>query len=131
MVSIAFIRTSHTNHVNRAPWFPEVRLGIWRQSCDQMVILLDNHSQTMLFNLRRFQELGDKRGAGVIRSSCIICFAHLSVLYETLGKLEAAPHTELNALCDLALERLCGLVRDMCVGEYTRLDLLLGVCAIL
>ena len=108
----------------------EVQLGIWMQSCDRLVFLLDNYSQTLLSNLQRFQELGDKSGAGIIRSSCINCLAHLAVLCETLVQIEAT-RTQLNTLCDLSLEQLCELTRDMRMEEFTRLDLLLGVRAIL
>jgi len=41
------------------------------------------------------------------------------------------PGTELDTLCDSALERLGGVTGDMRTEEYTRLDLLLGVRAIL
>jgi hypothetical protein len=107
----------------------EVQLGIWMQSCDQLVFLLDNYSQTLLFNLQRFQGLGDKSGAGVIRSSCVDCLAHLAVLCEALGQIEST-RTHLDTLCDSSLERLCELTGDMRLEEYTRLDLLLGVRAI-
>ena len=93
--------------------------------------LLDHYSQTLLSNLRRFLELGDKSGAGVIRSSCVNCLAHLAVLCVALGQDEAGPQAELENLCDSTLERLGELAQDMRVEEYTRLDLLLGVRAIL
>jgi len=108
----------------------EIRLGIWIQSCDQLVFLLDNYSQTLLSNLQRFQELGDKSGAGMIRSSCVDCLAHLAVLCEALGQIEPT-RTQLDTLCDSSLERLCELTRDVRMEEYTRLDLLLGVRAII
>ena len=104
----------------------EVRLGIWIQSCDRLVFLLDNYSQTLLSNLQRFQELGDRSGAGIIRSSCIDCLAHLAALCEALGQIEPT-RTQLDALCDSSLERLCELTKDVRTEEYTRLDLLLGV----
>jgi len=103
---------------------------MWMQSCDQLVLLLENHSQTLLFNLQRFQELGDKSGAGVIRSSCVNCLAHLAALCEALGQIEGT-RTQFDTLCDSSLERLCELARDMHMEEYTRLDLLLGVRATL
>ena len=111
-------------------WVLEDQLGIWMQSCDQLVFLLDNYSQTLLSNLQRFQELGDKGGAGAIRSSCINCLAHLAILCETLGQIEPT-RTQLDALCDLSLERLCELARNVYMEEYTRLDLLLGVRVIM
>jgi len=94
------------------------------------VSLLDSYSQTLLLNLQRFQELGDKSGAGTIRSSCVNCLAHLAVLCEALGQVEPT-RTQLDTLCDSSLERLFELTRDTHVEEYTHLDLLLGVRAIL
>ena len=88
---------------------------------------LDSYSQTLLYNLRRFQELGDKRGAAMIGSSCVDCLAHLAVLCEALSKIEPAPQTGPDNLCDSTLERLGKLAGDMHMEEYTRLDLLLGV----
>ena len=90
---------------------------------------LDNYSQTLLLNLQRFRELSDECGAGIIRSSCINSLAHLAVLCETLYQMEPAKR-ELDTLCELALKRLSGLTQDMRTEEYTRLDLVLGVCAI-
>jgi hypothetical protein len=92
---------------------------------------LDNYSQTLLSNLRRFQELGDQSGAAMIRGSCVECLAHLAVLCEALSKVGPAPQTELDTLCDSTLERLGELAGDMYMEEYTHLDLLLGVRAIM
>lgn len=113
------------------PWSLEGQFGIWTQSCDQLVALLNDYSRTLLFNLRRFQELGDKGGAGVIRSSCVNCLAHLAMLCEVLSKIGPTPRTELDNLCDSILEQLGELAQDMRMEEYTRLDLLLGVRSIL
>ena len=66
----------------------------------------------------------------MIRSSCVNCLAHLAALCEALGQTERI-RTELEALCDSTLERLCELARDMSMEEYTRLDLLLGVRLVL
>jgi len=113
--------------VNCVPRSPEARLGSWRQSCDQVVTLLDDYSQTMLSNMRRFQELRDSSGAGMIGASCVNCLAHLAVLCETLNKVGPVPQMDLYALCDSTLERLGELARDIRMEEYTHLDLLLGV----
>ena len=109
----------------------ETRLAIWGQSRDQLAALLDDYSQTLLSNLRRFQELGDTSGAGVIRASCVNCLAHLALLCNTPDEIDSTPHTRLGALCDSSLERLGALALDMRMEEYTSLDLLLGVRAIL
>ena len=102
----------------------DVQLGIWKQSCDQLASVIDKFSRSLLSNLQRFQELGDKSGVAMIRSSCVNCLAHLAVLYEALG-------AESQSLCDSTLERLSELAGDMGTEEYTRLDLLLGVRVIL
>jgi hypothetical protein len=91
------------------------------------VTLLDDYSQTLLANLQKFQELGNANGAGIIRASCVNCLAHLAVLCETLSKVEPTSRVGLDTLCDSTLEQLGALARDMCVEEYTRFDLLLGV----
>ncbi|KAF9646810.1 hypothetical protein BDM02DRAFT_2889392 [Thelephora ganbajun] len=104
----------------------EVQLEFWRRSCDHLVTDLDNYSQSLLFNLRRFQELGDKSGSGSIRRSCVGCLAHLAVLCETLCQM-GPTKAELDNLCISALERLTELTEGMHTEEYTRLDLLLGL----
>ena len=108
-------------------WSLETRLGIWRQSCDQLVTLLDEYSRTLLSNLQKFQELKDTRGAEMISASCVNCLAYLAVLCETLSRMEPTPQTRLDTLCDSTLEKLSGLARDMYMEEYTLLDLLLMV----
>lgn len=67
----------------------------------------------------------------MIRASCVSCLAHLAVLCEALGRIEPTPQMKLDTLCDTTLERLGALARDMCMEEYTILDLLLGVRIVL
>ena len=90
---------------------------------------LDDYSRILLSNLQKFQELGDTRGAGIIRASCVDCLAHLAVLCQAVGSIQPA-HPGLEILCDYTLERLGGLALETRMEEYTHLDLLLGVCAI-
>ena len=113
--------------VNCVPCLLETRVDIWRQSCDQLVALLNEYSRDLLSNLRRFEELGDKGGADMIRSCCVNCFAHLAALCEVLSNIEPAPQTEMDALCDSSLEGLGELAQNMHMEEYTRHDVLLGV----
>lgn len=128
MASISiFIPSLVAPTVNRVLGPIEAQAVIRRQSCDRLAALLDHHSRDLLSNLRRFGELGDKNGAEMIRSCCINCFAHLAVLYGALSDMEPAPETGVDALCDLSLEQIGKLAQDMCVEEYTRHDLLLGV----
>lgn len=103
--------------------------GQWRQSCDQVITLLDGYSDTLLHNLRRFIEIGDNGGAEIIWSSCIACLAHLTALCELVGRTEPTASLAMNALCDSSLEKLGHLTEDMRLEEYTYLDLLLGVSA--
>ena len=128
IVSYAPLRLQLINH--HVLGSQEVQLEFWRESCNDLVTYLDCYSQTLLLNLQRFQKLGDKTGAGIIRSSSINCLAHLAVLCETLHQMEPA-RRELDTLCESALEILSELTEDMRTEEYTRLDLVLGVCAML
>ena len=104
--------------------------GVWKQSCNQLMAILHDHSQTLLSNLQRFEGLGDKSGAGLLRGCCIVCFAHLALLCEALSTLGPVPQTGVNALCDSSLEGLGELSNVTCMEEYTRHDLLLGVHSI-
>ena len=99
----------------------------WRQSCDQLITLLDGYSETLLCNLRTFIEIGDNSGAEMIWSSCITCLACLTALCELVGRTEPTASLAMNALCDRNLERLGHLTEDIRSEEYTYLDLLLGV----
>ena len=105
-------------------------MGTWIQSCDQLVAQLGDYSRDLLFNLLRFQELGDKSGTEMIRACCINCFAHLAFLCETLRKVDPAPQVGVEAICNSSLERLGELAQNVCKEEYTRHDLLLGVCTV-
>ena len=67
----------------------------------------------------------------MIRASCVNCLAHLAVLCEALGRIKPTPQEKADTLCDSTLEQLGGLARDICMEEYTLLDLLLRVRVVL
>ena len=92
--------------------------------------VLHDYSQTLSRNLRRFEDLGDKNGAGTIRSCGVICYAHLAALCEVLGEIGSTLPAEMEVVCDQGLERLGELSQNMCIEEFSRLDLLLGVCRV-
>ena len=105
---------------------PDVELGLWRQSCDQLSALLEEFSRKMHGNIKRFREYGGTSAADVISSSCIACLAHLAILYEVVCR--TGPVTgEMYDLCDSALQRLGMLTSELYLEEYTYLDLLLAV----
>jgi hypothetical protein len=106
---------------------PDVKLGLWRQSCDQILASLEGLSLSLLSDVKRFYELGDKSGAEVVGSSCVACLAHLAILYESVCRTDPASGFELYNLCDSALQRLGALTSELHLDEYTHLDLLLGV----
>jgi hypothetical protein len=105
----------------------DAQLGIWRQSCDQLANLLDDYSQELLSNLERFQKLGDRNGAEVIRGCCVHCLSHLAALCETICRVDPVFRTGMETLRASSLERLGELAKDMRMEEYTPHDLLLGV----
>jgi hypothetical protein len=102
--------------------------GGWHQMRDQLITRLDEYSDTLLRNLRRFLDVGDIRGAEVIQRSCVTCLAHLAVLCDHTGRLEPNSKPQMDAVCDFSLERLGHLTRDMRIDGYTYFDTLLGVC---
>ena len=104
----------------------DARLGLWRQSCDEVLASLEDFSQKLFENIKRFREYGDKAGADLISSNCIACLAHLAVLYEVAGRIYPDAG-EIFTQCDFALRRLGALTSDLQSDEYTCLDLLLGV----
>ena len=99
----------------------------WRRSCDRLIPLLDEYSNTLLRNLQRFIEIGDNTGAEIIWSSCITCLTHLTALCELVGRMDPTAGSKMNRICDCSLEKLGHLTEDMRSEEYTHLDLLLGV----
>jgi hypothetical protein len=104
-----------------------VQLGLWRQSCDQVLASLELFYLSLLNDMKRFRELGDKGGAEVISGCCIACLAHLAILYEAVCRMYPVPGFKLYDFCDSVLERLGILTSELRLDEYTYLDLLLGV----
>ena len=106
---------------------PDARHGLWRQSCDRLLGSLEALSQNLLDRIQTVREHGDESGADIICSTCVTCLAHLSVLYEAVGRIDPVAEGMFD-LCDSALRRLGKLTFDIRFDEYTYLDLLLGVC---
>ena len=94
---------------------------------DQLVIRLDEYSDTLLQHLQRFLDVEDRRGAEVIQRSCIACLAHLAAFCDLTSGLEPNSKPQMDAVCDSSLERLGHLSQDMRIDRYTYLDILLGV----
>ena len=91
------------------------------------MIRLDEYSDTLLGNIRRFIEIGDIHGAEIIQGGCVGCLAYLAVLCDLLGRLEPNSKPQMDAVCDSSLERLGHLTQEMDFEEYTYLDLLVKV----
>ena len=88
--------------------------------------MLEEFSQNLFDNIKRFREYGDTAGADLIGSSCITCLAHLAILYEVIGRMYPDAR-EIWDLCDSALRRLGNLTSELQTKDYTYLDLPLGV----
>ena len=101
--------------------------GQWKEIYNKLVVRLDEYSDTLLRNARRFIEIGDSLGAEIIQSSCVGCLAHLAVLCDLVSRLEPNSKSRMDAVCDSSLERLGCLTQEMNFDEYTYLDLLLRV----
>ena len=100
----------------------------WKQIRDDLVIRLDEYSDTLLGNIRIFLQIGDTQGAEIIQSSCVGCLAHLAVLCDLIGRSEPESKPRVDPICDSSLERLGRLTEEMSFDEYTYFDLLLKVC---
>ena len=94
---------------------------------NELAVRLDEYSDTLLRNIRRFIEIGDTLGLEIIQSSCVGCLAHLAVLCDLVSRLEPSCKSQADAVCDSSLERLGRLTQEMNFDEYTYLDLLLRV----
>jgi len=104
-----------------------VNPGQWKWICDELVTRLDEYSNALLQNIRRFIEIGDSRGAEIIQSSCVGCLAHLAVLCDLVGRLEHNSKPQMDAVCDSSLVRLGHLTQEMDFDEYSHFDVLLRV----
>ena len=104
-----------------------VKSSRWKEIYDELAVRLDEYSDTLLRNIRRFIEIGDSLGAEIIQSSCVGCLAHLAVLCDLVSRLEPSYKSQADAVCDSSLERLGRLTQEMNFDEYTYLDLLLRV----
>ena len=100
----------------------------WRRSYNQVLASLEEFSQKLLDNMKRFREHGDRSGADIIVSSCIACLAHLAVLCDVVCRTDPQVAVEAYNLCDSALQRLGMLTSELQFNGYTYFDLLLGVC---
>ena len=92
-----------------------------------MLESLEEFSQKLLDDVGTFRRDGNKSGADVISSSCIACLAHLSTLYEVIGRNDPSAEVKMDSLCDSTLQKLGTLTSELHLDEYTYLDLLLGV----
>ena len=95
--------------------------------CGELVTRLDEYSHILLRNIRKFLQIGDGQGAGIIQSNCVGCLAHLAALCELIGWLEPNSKPQMDTVCDSSLERLGHLTQEMSFDGYTYLDLLLRV----
>jgi hypothetical protein len=104
-----------------------VKPSQWKRTCDKLVTRLDEYSDTLLQNIRRFIEIGDSRGAEIIQSSCAGCLAHLAGLCDLISRLEPNSKPQMDAICDSSLLRLGSLTQGMDFDGYSYLDVLLRV----
>jgi len=106
---------------------PGAKPESWRQPCDRVLTSLEAFSQGLSGKIRRFREHGDKAGVETLSTNCIACLAHLAILSEVVGRTDPVSRIEMYDRCDSALRRLGTLTSELCLDEYTYLDLLLGV----
>ena len=80
-----------------------------------------------MIHLGEFDKTNDTEGALVIRSSCIVCLAHLAALCRFVGEMQPDGGARANGLCDAALDNLGKLTQAIKLEEVSYSDLLLKV----
>ena len=98
-----------------------------RESYYQLALALDKFSNVLMGNLQRFIKVGDNSGVETIWACCVTCLAHLAALSHLVGQKEPALRGSMDDLCDLALNKLEDLSREIRVEMWSYFDVLTGV----
>ena len=78
-------------------------------------------------NLQRFVEIGDRSGVEIIWTCCVTCLGHLTALSHLISQREPTLRSSMNGLCDLTLNKLGALSREVHVEVHSYFDVLTGV----
>ena len=78
-------------------------------------------------NLQRFIEAGDSSGAEMIWTCCVTCLGHLTALSHLVSQRESTLRSSMDGLCDLTLDKLVDLSREVHVEVYSYFDVLTEV----
>jgi len=78
-------------------------------------------------NLQRSNEVGDRSGVETIWTCCVTCLPHLTALSHFISQREPALKRSMNNLCDLTLDKLGDLCREVHVDVYSYFDVLTEV----
>jgi len=98
-----------------------------RESRRQLAYTLDRFSNALMGNLQRFVEAGDRSGVETIWTCCVTCLGHLTALSHLISQREPTLRIPMNDLCDLTLNKVGGLSREVRVELYSYFDVLTGV----
>ena len=81
----------------------------------------------MIGNLQRFVGVGDD-SIWTIWTCCVTCLGHLAALCHLVGRTESILRGSMDDLCDLVLERLGDISREVHIEQHSQFDVLTGVC---
>ena len=85
---------------------------------------MEEFCNTLMRNLQRFIEVEDNSGAETIWTCCITCLAHLSALSHFVSQAELTLTSSMDDLCDMTLDKLGDLAREVRVEDYSYFDVL-------
>lgn len=102
-------------------------LDLDSEEIHHLVPALDSFSNALMKNLQRFIEIRDNSGIVTIWACCVICLAHLAALCHFVSQTEQVLRGSMDDMCDLALENLADLSREVHMDEYSHFDALTGV----
>jgi len=78
-------------------------------------------------NLQRFIEIRDSCGVETIWTCCVTCLGHLAALSHLISQRDPDLRGSMNDLCDLTLDKLGDLSREVPVEVFSYFDVLTGV----
>ena len=98
-----------------------------QESLHQLALTLERFSNTLIWNMQRFTEVGDRGGVETVWTCCVTCLGHLAALSHLLSQVVPSLRSSMNSLCDLTLAKLGDLSHEAPVEVYSLLDVLTQV----
>ena len=97
------------------------------EKINQLALVLDRFSDSLMENLQQFIEIQDSSGVETIWTCCVTCLGHLAALCHFISHAVPTLRGSMDDLCNLALDRLTSLSHEVRIEEYSYFDVLTEV----